>query len=91
MEPDMLLLDEPSSWLDPKARRRLLAILQGFSHTKIITTHDLDLVLEICQRTIVLSRGRVLADGPTASLLTDRKLLDQAGLELPLSLQSTAG
>jgi len=91
MEPDMLLLDEPSSWLDPKARRRLIKILQGFSHTKIITTHDLDLVLEICQRTIVLSRGRVLADGPTASLLTDRKLLDQAGLELPLSLQSTAG
>jgi cobalt/nickel transport system ATP-binding protein len=83
MEPDILLLDEPSSALDPRARRRLIGILKGFSHTKIVTSHDLDLVLELCPRTIILQQGRVLRDGASDRLLADAALMSEAGLELP--------
>ncbi len=88
MEPDILLMDEPSAALDPKSRRRLINLLKDFKHTKIITTHDLDMVLDVCDRTIVLGNGQILADGPTIELLNDEKLLDDCGLEKPLSLQS---
>jgi len=88
MEPDILLMDEPSAALDPKSRRRLINLLKDFKHTKVITTHDLDLVLDVCDRTIVLGNGQVLADGPTIELLNDEKLLSNCGLEKPLSLQS---
>ena len=88
MAPDILLLDEPSAALDPRARRRLINLLKGFSHTKIIATHDLDLVFELCERTIILKDGAVLSDGPTADILTDMSLLEQSGLEAPLSLQN---
>lgn len=91
MEPDVLLLDEPSSWLDPKSRRRLIGLLAGFSHTKIITAHDLDLVLDLCQRTIILKNGRILKDGATRDLLTDPELMEEAGLELPLSMKAGKG
>lgn len=90
LEPDILLLDEPSSWLDPKARRRLIELLKGFSHTKIITSHDLDLIWELCPRTIIIKQGRVLRDGPTRDLLSDPDLMDQAGLKLPLGLRTGA-
>lgn len=86
MAPDVLLMDEPSSWLDPRSRRGLIGLLAGFSHTKIVTAHDLDLVLDLCPRTIILENGRVLRDGPTKGLLTDRRLMEEAGLELPLSI-----
>lgn len=88
MVPDILVLDEPSSALDPKSRRRLINLLKSFSHTKIIATHDLDLVLELCERTIVLKEGMVVSDGPTAGILTDLELMEQSGLEMPLVLQS---
>jgi cobalt/nickel transport system ATP-binding protein len=88
MEPDILLLDEPSASLDPRARRRLIGNLKGFTHTKIITSHDLDLVLELCQRTIIFSRGRVMRDGLTNELLTDSALMLEAGLELPQSIRN---
>jgi len=81
MAPDVLLLDEPSSALDPRARRRLIGLLNGFSHTKIVTSHDMDLVLELCPRTIILQQGRVLRDGPTGRLLADAALMTEAGLE----------
>ena len=87
MDPDILVMDEPSSNLDPRARRRLIDLLGTFTHTKIIATHDLDLALELCGRTIILSRGRIAADGPTASLLCDESILGPCGLEKPLSLQ----
>jgi len=87
MSPDVLVLDEPTASLDPRSRRQLIALLAGFAHTKIIATHDLDLVLELCGRTIVLEGGRVAADGRTAEILRDRALLERCGLELPLRLQ----
>jgi cobalt/nickel transport system ATP-binding protein len=88
MNPNVLVMDEPSSNLDPASRRRLLALLQGFEHTRIIATHDLDLAFDVCRRTIVLHAGRVAADGPTAELLSDRALLHHCHLELPPRLQS---
>lgn len=88
MKPDVLIMDEPSSGLDPKSRRRLINILKGFSHTKIITSHDLDMVLETCGRVIVLKDGKVAADGTASEILTNEELLEECGLELPLSLQN---
>jgi len=87
MSPDILVLDEPSASLDPAARRRLIALLRSFEHTKIVASHDLDLVLEVCARTIVLHEGRVAADGPTAGIFADDALLARAHLERPLRLQ----
>jgi cobalt/nickel transport system ATP-binding protein len=87
MSPDILVMDEPSSNLDPAARRRLIELLKTFRHTKIIATHDLDLVLDLCTRTIVFSHGTIAADGPTAEIFADEELLRRSGLEKPLSLQ----
>ena len=87
MDPDILVLDEPSSNLDPRSRRKLIQLLKTFDHSKIIASHDLDMVLEVCERTIILGKGRVAADGRTPELLADEKLLEENGLEKPLSLQ----
>lgn len=87
MTPDILVMDEPSSGLDPQARRKLIDLLAGFRHTKIIASHDLDMIYHLCPRTIVLHQGVVLADGATAAVLNNRELLAQSGLELPLRLQ----
>ncbi|MBM4149755.1 MAG: ABC transporter ATP-binding protein [Lentisphaerae bacterium] len=82
-EPDILVMDEPSSNLDPRARRRLIELLRSFEHTKIIATHDLDLVLEVCQRVIVMDGGRAVADGPVTEILGNEELMLAHGLELP--------
>lgn len=87
MSPDILVMDEPTTGLDPRARRRLIELLRGFHHTKIIATHDLDLVLDLCERTIVLHEGRVAADGPTAAIFSDEALLTRSHLEKPLRMQ----
>ena len=87
MSPDILVMDEPSSQLDPASRRALIAQLKAFEHTKIVASHDLDLVLEVCARTIVLAAGRVAGDGPTAEILDDAALLARCRLERPLALQ----
>jgi len=89
MDPDILIMDEPTAALDPKARRRIINLLNQFTHTKIIATHDLDMVLETCTRTIIIKDGLVAYDGPTVELLTDEVLMDECGLELPLCLQNT--
>jgi cobalt/nickel transport system ATP-binding protein len=89
--PDILVMDEPSANLDPRSRRLLIKLLRGFTHTKVIATHDLDLVFDLCERTIVLHQGRVMADGPTADIFTDSSLLYCCGLEPPLSLQPREG
>lgn len=87
LEPDVLAMDEPTSALDPKSRRRLIKLLQGFEHTKIIATHDLDMVLELCNRTVVLKDGAVQYDGPTKEIMRNAQQLEEWGLEQPLSLQ----
>jgi cobalt/nickel transport system ATP-binding protein len=88
MEPSVLVMDEPSSGLDPRARRRLIGLLASFEHTHILATHDLDLAAELCERTIVLAGGRVVADSLTGDVFADDALLDAAGLERPLGMQA---
>ncbi|MBA4369592.1 MAG: cobalt ABC transporter ATP-binding protein [Desulfobacterium sp.] len=87
MSPDILVMDEPSSNLDPLARRRLIGLLKGFHHTKIIATHDLDMALELCERTIVIHDGRLTADSRTLDLFQNESLLAESGLEKPISMQ----
>lgn len=88
MLPDILIMDEPTAALDPKSRRRVMNLLNSFSQTKIITSHDLDMVLDTCERVMVIKDGEVAADGKAAEILTDAVLLDRCGLEIPLSLQN---
>ena len=87
MSPDILVMDEPTSNLDPKARRLLIELLKSFLHTKIIATHDLDMVMDLCERTIVLKDGLVIADGPTKEIMEDEELLASSSLEKPLSMR----
>jgi len=87
MEPDILVMDEPAANLDPKSRRSLITMLKTFVHTKIIASHDLDLILDVCARCMVIRDGTIVADGPSATILTDKALLEENNLELPLSLQ----
>jgi cobalt/nickel transport system ATP-binding protein len=91
MSPDILVMDEPTSGLDPRARRQLIGLLREFGHTRIFTSHDLDMVLELCPRTIVLCEGAVMADGPTRAIFEDDALLERCRLERPLIMQGTAG
>jgi cobalt/nickel transport system ATP-binding protein len=88
MQPSVILFDEPSSFLDPSTRRRLIHLLRSVRVTKVIATHDLDMALELCDRIVVMKEGSVYAEGRTKDILTDRKLLEGAGLELPFCLQS---
>ncbi|WP_346940192.1 ABC transporter ATP-binding protein [uncultured Clostridium sp.] len=88
MEPDALIMDEPTAALDPKSRRRLINLLKGFKHTKIITSHDLDMVFDTCKRIIVIREGEIVADGNAAEILSNAELLNECGLEIPLSLQN---
>ncbi len=90
MAPDVLVMDEPSSNLDPRGRRRLIGLLKGFEHTRIIATHDLELAVEVCSRAIVLDGGMVMADGPALAILADEGLMLAHGLERPHSLSRKA-
>lgn len=84
MTPDIILMDEPSIALDPCNRRNLIHILNGLKQIKIIASHDLDLILDTCTRTILINEGRIIKDGRTEELLKDKELLQKNGLELPL-------
>lgn len=86
MQPQVLVLDEPSAGLDPTARRRLIHLLQACVQTRVMATHDLDLVLDTCQRVIVLHQGTLQADGPPQQVFADAPLLARCGLEPPLSM-----
>lgn len=88
MLPDVLIMDEPTAALDPKSRRRVMGLLKGFAHTKIITSHDLDMVLDVCSRVIVIKEGKIVADGDAKVILLDADLLDRCALEVPLALQN---
>jgi cobalt/nickel transport system ATP-binding protein len=83
VSPDIIVLDEPSSNLDPRGRRRLINLLCGFEQTRIIATHDLELVVEVCQRVIVLDGGRIVVEGPVREILNNEELMLAHGLESP--------
>jgi cobalt/nickel transport system ATP-binding protein len=87
MTPDIILMDEPSIALDPKNRRNLINILNEFQHLKIIASHDLDMILDTCNRTILMSEGKIVKDGNTKDILNDKKLLEANNLELPFCFQ----
>ncbi|MCR4395041.1 MAG: energy-coupling factor ABC transporter ATP-binding protein, partial [Dehalococcoidales bacterium] len=80
MDPEILAFDEPTSNLDPRARWLLINLLKRLPATKIIATHDLEMVRLLCERTAVLDKGQILADGPTDSILNNLELLRTAGL-----------
>jgi cobalt/nickel transport system ATP-binding protein len=86
MEPDIMLMDEPSSSLDPRNRRAVINTIKGLNKTMLIASHDLDMILDTCSRVILLDCGKVIADGKAEDILRNRELLEAHSLELPLSL-----
>lgn len=86
MEPEAILMDEPTSALDPYNRRIVIKTMQSLENTKVITSHDLDMIMETCERVILLSGGKVVADGTAEEILSNRELLEANRMELPLSL-----
>lgn len=87
MEPDIIIMDEPSIALDPRNRKNLIGILNEINSLKLITSHDLDFIMDTCERTVLLDEGRIIVDGDTKEILSDGNLLESHGLELPLKLQ----
>ncbi len=85
--PSVLVLDEPTANLDPRGRRRFIELVRGLECTKLIATHDLEMALELCPRTVLLDGGRIVADGPSRLVLGDVGLMEAHGLEQPLSLR----
>ncbi len=91
MEPEVILFDEPSVGLDPKNRRNLINIINRIGGLKIIASHDLDMIFDTCDKTILIEKGKLIFYGETAKILTDQRLLEESGLELPLSMQIRDG
>ena len=87
MEPSVLVMDEPTSNLDPRARRQIIDLIRRFGHTTLIATHDMEMVLDLCDRTIVMKEGRIVADGSTRHVFGDLALLEECGLEQPCELR----
>ena len=87
MDPEAILMDEPTSALDPYNRRIVINMIRDLPQTKIITSHDLDMIMDTCSRVILIADGRVAADGPAEVILRDKELLEANHLELPLRLQ----
>jgi cobalt/nickel transport system ATP-binding protein len=86
MEPAAILMDEPTSALDPFNRRLVINTIRDLSQTKLIASHDLDMILDTCDRVILISGGRIAADGPAKEILSNKELLEANRMELPLSL-----
>jgi len=86
MSCEILVLDEPNSNLDLSSRRHLIHLLKDLDVTKVIATHDLEMVLDLCHRAVILDKGNLIADGPTREILSDKTLLESHGLEVPYSL-----
>lgn len=87
MQPSVIVMDEPTTALDPVNRRAVIHTINALSQTKLIASHDLDMILDTCTRVLILSHGRIVADGAAQTLLRDRALLEANRLELPLRLQ----
>ncbi len=90
MEPEAVLMDEPTAALDPYNRRIVIHTIRSLPQTKLITSHDLDMILDTCSRVILLSEGRIAADGPAEEILRDRALLESHRMELPFCLAGRA-
>ena len=90
MDPELLVLDEPSSNMDPTSRRELADILLSSGRTLAMVTHDLPYAAQICPRAVILNEGRIKADGPTLQLLADEQLLRENRLELPYGFDPAA-
>ncbi|MDY3224357.1 MAG: energy-coupling factor ABC transporter ATP-binding protein [Candidatus Faecousia sp.] len=91
MEPETILMDEPSTALDPVNRRTVINTINRLPQTKLIASHDLDMILDTCQRVILLSHGTIVADGDAETILQDRELLEANRMELPFCLQGWHG
>lgn len=87
MEPSILVMDEPTSNLDPRARRQIIDLIRRFRHTTLIATHDMEMVLDLCDRTIVMKDGKIVVDGSTQHVFGDLALLEDCGLEQPAELR----
>ena len=83
MDARILVLDEPSSGLDPRARRELINLLRKLPQTQLVATHDMRLARDLCTRTVILDEGRIVADGLTSRIMADEALLERHGLEAP--------
>jgi cobalt/nickel transport system ATP-binding protein len=86
MQPQIVLMDEPTSDLDPRGRRELRGILEGIPVTRLVSSHNLDFVLEVCDRVLLLDEGRLCADGPVRRVLANAGLMLRHGLEVPGSI-----
>lgn len=91
MEPEMILMDEPSTALDPVNRRTVINTINALPQTKLIASHDLDMILDTCKRVILLSQGKIVADGDTETILRNKTLLEANRMELPFCLQGWHG
>ena len=91
MEPEMIVMDEPSTALDPVNRRTVISTINSRKETKLIASHDLDMILDTCQRVILLNHGRIVADGEAETILRDQALLEANRMELPFCLQGWMG
>jgi cobalt/nickel transport system ATP-binding protein len=87
MQPSILGMDEPTSNLDPRNRHHLIEVIKDLKATLIIATHDLELVLDVCSRTVLMDRGKIWAEGETRPMLANAELMEKHGLEVPLSLK----
>ncbi|MGF1577914.1 MAG: energy-coupling factor ABC transporter ATP-binding protein [Gemmataceae bacterium] len=87
MSPEILLLDEPSILLDPRGRRELINVLNNLTATKLIASHDLEMVLQTCERVLLLDKGKLITDGPAPEVLANEELMETHGLEVPFSLR----
>jgi cobalt/nickel transport system ATP-binding protein len=87
MDPEVILMDEPTSALDPYNRRIVLNTIRSMKGTRLVASHDLDLILDVCDRVILIDQGRVIADGSTEQILRDKELLEAHRLELPMRYQ----
>ncbi|MEI8032819.1 MAG: energy-coupling factor ABC transporter ATP-binding protein [Chlorobiaceae bacterium] len=87
MDPSVIVMDEPTSDLDPKNRRMLINLVRGLDKTTVTVSHDLDFLWDTCQQVCIMSRGRIVAEGAAREILSNRELLEASNLELPLRLQ----
>jgi len=89
MHPKIIALDEPTSNMDPRGRRKFLQLIKGLRATKILSTHDMESVGELCSRVIVLDSGKLVADGNVRTILSDKVLMESHGLEVPFSVRGS--